>query len=499
MTNGRGKSDSSTVPARSPNKAEGPAAEATEGRGLAKGNSPKRNAFRTQGREDALSALERVRQAASSDRKQRFTALFHHIYDIARLRAAFLAIKKDAAAGVDGETWEHYGENLEANLQGLSRRLKRGAYRARPVRRVYIPKVGKPGELRPLGVPALEDKIVQRATVEVLNAIYEQDFLGFSYGFRPRRSPHQALDALAVGIGTRKVRWVLDADIRKFYDTLDQGWLVQFVEHRVADRRVARLIQKWLKAGVLEEGKRVQSEIGTVQGGSISPLLSNVYLYYVLDLWVQRWRQKQAHGDVIFVRFADDFVAGFQHRHEAERFLAELRERFAKFGLELHADKTRIVEFGRFAEQNRRQRGEGKPETFNFLGFTHICGRTRKGHFTVLRQTMRQRQQAKLRALKEELRRRMRTPIGEQGAYLRAVLTGHFRYYGVPMNGPALSSFHEAVGRLWWRTLRRRSQKPLPWRRLRRYIRCWFPSVRICHPYPLERLCVVTQGGSRMR
>jgi RNA-directed DNA polymerase len=305
MTNGHGKSDSSTVPAKSPNKAEGPAAEATEGRGLAKGNSPERNAFRTQGREDALSALERVRQAASRDRKQRFTALFHHIYDVERLRTAYLAIKKDAAAGVDGETWEHFGEALEANLQDLSHRLRRGAYRARPVRRVYIPKVGKPGELRPLGVPALEDKIVQRATVEVLNAIYEQDFLGFSYGFRSGRSPHQALDALAVGIGTRKVSWVLDADIRKFYDTLDQGWLGKFVEHRVADRRVVRLIQKWLKAGVLEEGNRVQSEIGTIQGGSISPLLSNIYLHYALDLWVQRWRQKQAQGEVIFLRFAD--------------------------------------------------------------------------------------------------------------------------------------------------------------------------------------------------
>jgi group II intron reverse transcriptase/maturase len=365
---------------------------------------------------------------------------------------------------------------------------------------VYIPKVGKPGELRPLGVPALEDKIVQRATVEVLNAIYEQDFLGFSYGFRPSRSPHQALDALAVGIGTRKVSWVLDADIRKFYDTLDHGWLAKFVEHRVADRRVVRLIQKWLKAGVLEEGKRVQSEIGTVQGGSISPLLSNIYLHYTLDLWVRQWRRKQAHGEVIFVRFADDFVAGFQHRYEAERFLAELRERFAHFGLQLHADKTRIVEFGRFAEQNRRQRGKGKPETFNFLGFTHICGRTRKGHFTVLRQTMRQRQQAKLRVLKEELRRRMHMPIGKQGAYLRTVLAGHFRYYGVPMNGPALNSFHGVAGRLWWRILRRRGQKHhLPWRRMRRYIQRWFPAVRICHPYPLQRLGVVTQGGSRMR
>lgn len=500
MTNGRGKSDSPIVPAKSPNNAEEPAAEAMEGRELAKGNSPERNAFRTQGREDAPSALERVRQAATRDKKQRFTALFHHIYDIDRLRAASLSIKKDAAAGVDGETWEHYVENLEANLQDLSHRLRRGAYRARPVRRVYIPKVGKPGELRPLGVPALEDKIVQRATVEVLNAIYEQDFLKFSYGFRPGRSPHQALDALAVGIGTRKVSWVLDADIRKFYDTLDQGWLVKLVEHRIADRRVVRLIQKWLKAGVLEEGKRVQSEVGTVQGGSISPLLSNVYLHYVLDLWVQRWRRKQARGEVIFVRFADDFVAGFQHREDAERFLAELRERFEHFGLQLHADKTRIVQFGRYAEQNRRNRGDGPPETFNFLGFTHSCGKTRKGHFTVLRQTMRQRWQAKLRALKEELRRRMHTPIREQGAYLRSVLMGHFRYYGVPMNGPALCSFRRAVAYLWRTVLRRRSQgNHMPWRRMYRHINRWFPPVRICHPYPLVRFGVLTQGGSRMR
>jgi RNA-directed DNA polymerase len=500
MTNGRRKSDRFIEPAKLPNKAEGPAAEAAEERERAKGNSPECNALRTQGRESTPSALERVRQAATRNKKQRFTALFHHIYNVERLRVAFLAIKKDAAAGVDGETWEHYGETLEANLQDLSHRLERGAYRAKPVRRVYIPKVGKPGELRPLGVPALEDKIVQRATVEVLNAIYEQDFLGFSYGFRPGRSPHQALDALAVGIGTRKVNWVLDADIRKFYDTLDQGWLVKFIEHRIADRRVVRLIQKWLKAGVLEEGKRVQSEIGTVQGGSISPLLSNIYLHYALDLWVQRWRRKQACGEVIFVRFADDFVAGFEHRHEAEQFLTELRERFARFGLQLHADKTRIVEFGRYAEPNRRKRGEGKPETFNFLGFTHSCGKTRKGHFTVLRQTMRQRWQAKLQALKVELRRRMHAPIREQGAYLRSVLLGHFRYYGVPMNGPALCAFRKAVGYLWRTVLRRRSQgNHLPWRRMRRYIARWFPPARVCHPYPLVRLGVFTQGGSRMR
>jgi RNA-directed DNA polymerase len=500
MMNGSGKSDSSKVPVKSPNKAEEPAAEATEGRGLAKGNSPERNALRTQSREGAPSALERVRQASRKDKKQQFTALLHHIYDVERLRVAYLEVKRGAAAGVDGETWEHYGKALEDNLQDLSHRLRRGAYRARPVRRVYIPKVGKPGELRPLGVPTLEDKIVQRATVEVLNAIYEQDFLGFSYGFRPGRSPHQALDALTVGIMTKKVSWVLDADIRKFYDTLDHGWLVKFVEHRVADQRVIRLIQKWLNAGVLEEGKRVQSEIGTVQGGSISPLLSNIYLHYVLDLWVQQWRQRQASGEMIFVRFADDFVAGFEHRQEAERFLAQLRERFAQFGLGLHADKTRIVEFGRYAENNRRRRGGGKPDTFNFLGFTHSCGKTRKGHFTVLRQTMRQRWQAKLRALKDELRRRLHAPIAEQGAYLRAVLMGHFRYYGVPMNGSAISAFRREVGYLWRTALRRRSQgNHVSWQRMRRFIERWFPSASVCHPYPLVRLGVLTRGGSRMR
>jgi RNA-directed DNA polymerase len=499
MMNGRGKSDRPAVPEKPPNVKE-PAAEAVEGRGRAKGNSPERNALRTPSRGGAPSALERVRQAARRDRKQQFTALLHHIYDVARLRTAYFAIKKDAAAGVDGQTWKQYGEKLEEHLQDLSARLKRGAYRAKPVRRVYISKEGKPGELRPLGVPALEDKIVQRATVEVLGAIYEQDFLGFSYGFRPGRSPHQALDALAVGIGTRKVNWVLDADIRRFYDTLDHGWLVKFVEHRVADRRVVRLIQKWLKAGVLEEGKRIHSDVGTVQGGSISPLLSNIYLHYVFDLWAQRWRRKQARGEMIVVRFADDFVAGFEHRQEAEQFLAELRERFAKFGLELHADKTRIVEFGRYAEQNRRRRGDDKPETFNFLGFTHSCAKTRKGWFTVLRQTMRRRWQAKLRAVKAELQQRLHTPLPEQGAYLRSVILGHTRYYGVPMNGPAVGAFRQAVGYLWRAVLRRRSQgNHLPWHRMRRLSARWLPSARICHPYPLVRLGVITQGGSRMR
>jgi group II intron reverse transcriptase/maturase len=465
---------------------------------VAKGNPPERNVLRTQGRAGTPSALERVRQAAQRDRKQRFTALLHHVYDVARLRAAYLALKRDAAAGVDGETWHSYGQTLEANLQELSDRVKRGAYRARPVRRVYIAKAD--GRQRPLGVPALEDKIVQRAVVEVLKAIYDTDSLGFSYGFRPERSPHHALDALTVGIDTKKVNWVLDADIRGFFDTLDHGWLIRFIEHRVADRRVVRLIQKWLAAGVLENGQRTMSEVGTVQGGSVSPLLANLYLHYVFDLWVQRWRTTQAQGDVVVVRFADDFVVGFQHRAEAERFLAELRERFARFGLTLHPDETRLIEFGRFADPNRRARGDGKPETFNFLGFTHSCAKTRKGRFTVLRQTVRTRWQAKLRAVKTELRQRLHQPVPEQGAYLRAVILGHNRYYGVPLNGPALSAFREAMAQLWWRVLRRRSQgNHLTWRRMGAYVARWLPTPRICHPSPRVRFAVTTQGKSRMR
>lgn len=498
MMNGRRKSDNSVVPEKLLNKAEEPAAEAAEGRGLAEGNSHERNALRTQSREGAPSALERVRQAAKSDKKQRFTALLHHVYSVDRLEKAYRAVKREAAPGIDGETWQHYGEDLERNLQDLSARLKRGAYRAKPVRRTYIPKAD--GRQRPLGVPALEDKIVQRAVVEVLNAIYEEDFLGFSYGFRPGRSPHHALDALSVGIWRKKVSWVLDADIRSFFDTLDHGWLVKFIEHRIADRRVVRLIQKWLGAGVLEDGKRIQSEVGTVQGGSVSPLLANIYLHYVFDLWVQQWRTKRAKGDVVVVRFADDFVVGFQHRHEAEQFLNALRERYAKFGLELHPGKTRLIEFGRFAEQNRGRRGEGKPESFNFLGFTHSCGWTQRGKFTVLRQTMRKRWQAKLRAVKTELRRRMHDPIPQQGAYLRAVALGHMHYYGVPMNGPALSAFSQELAFVWWRVLRRRSQgNHLPWRRMTPRVRYWFPHVRICHPYPWTRFDARTRGKSRMR
>jgi group II intron reverse transcriptase/maturase len=489
MMNEHRKSDSSVIPEKLPNKDPMGAAEAMEGRGLTKGNLLEQNALRTQGRGGVPSALERVREAAQKDKGERFTALFHHVYDVNRLKEAYYGLKRQAVPGVDGETWQHYGQNLEGNLKGLSERLKRGAYRAKPAQRAYIPKAD--GKERPIGIPTLEDKIVQRATVEVLNAIYEKDFLGFSYGFRPGRSPHLALDALAVGIMRRKVSWVLDADIRSFFDTLSHEWLVKFIEHRIADRRVVRLIQKWLNAGVLEEGKRIRREEGTVQGGSVSPLLSNIYLHYVFDLWVHWWRSHRANGEVIVVRFADDWVAGFQYQSEAQKFLRELKERFARFGLELHSEKTRLIEFGRFAAQSRLARGEGKPETFDFLGFTHICGRKRNGKFTVLRKTVRKRWQSKLKEVSQELRTRMHRPVPEQGAYLKSVLLGHMRYYGVPMNGRSLNAFRYALYRVWWKVLRRRSQKhSLTWKRMERLIVAWFPSVRIYHPYPSERVRV---------
>jgi RNA-directed DNA polymerase len=492
MTNGPGKSDRPAVPEKSPNKAGQPVAEGMEGRGLAKGNLPQQNASRTPSRKDALSALERVRQEAEKDKKLRFTALLHHIYYLDTLRMAYFRLKREAAPGVDGETWRHYGEQLERNLQDLSERLKRRVYRAKPVRRVYIPKAD--GRQRPLGVPALEDKIVQRAAVEVLNAIYETDFLGFPYWFRPGRSQHQALDALYTGLLTKKVNWVLDLDIKSFFDELSHEWLVKFVEHRIADRRVVRLIQKWLNAGALEDGKRIRVEEGTPQGGSASPLLANVYLHYVFDLWVHAWRQKHAHGDVIVARFADDIVVGFQSKTDAEQFRVELTERMQKFNLELHPEKTRLLEFGPFAINNRQRRGEGKPETFNFLGFTHICVKKRSnGMYTVLRQTTRKRLQSKLNEVNAELQRRLHAPIPEQGKWLQAVVRGHTRYYAVPMNTPALRLFRFQVGRLWHRTLSKRSQNGrVLWDRMRRLIARWLPLPSVCHPYPLRRTGVLT-------
>jgi len=490
--NGHRKSDSPTVPMKSPNKAGQPAAEVMEGKGLAKGNPRQQNAPRTQRRQGAHSALERVRLAAARERRMRFTALLHHIYELETLRAAYRSLKREAAAGVDGETWRHYGERLEENLRDLADRVKHGAYRAKPVRRVYIPKAD--GRQRPLGVTALEDKVVQRASVEVLNTIYESDFLGFSYGFRPGRSQHHALDALYAGLLTKKVNWVLELDIRGFYDSIDHGWLVKFVEHRIADRRVVRLIQKWLNAGVLEDGKRMRMEEGTPQGSSISPLLANVYLHYAFDLWVRAWRRKYASGDMIVVRFADDIVLGFQYKSDAERFWKELEERFRKFRLELHPDKTRLLEFGPYAVDQRKRRGQAKPETFNFLGFTHICGKKRSnGRFTVLRQTIRARLQAKLSEVKAQLKRRLHDSVPEVGKWLRSVVEGHNRYYGVPMNSPALRLFRFHVVRLWHRALSRRSQNGrVRWDRMWRLVNRWLPPPRIHHPYPLRRLGVIT-------
>lgn len=491
MMDDSGKSDRFVVPEKPSNEAGRPGEETVEGRQRTEGKPHQQNASRAQHRIGAPSALERIRQVATRDKKVQFTTLLHHVYDPNRLKASYFALKKDAAAGVDGDTWRHYGRGLYGNIEELSERLKRGAYRAKPVRRVFIPKAD--GRQRPLGVTALEDKIVQRATIEVLNAIYETDFLDFSYGFRPGRSQHNALDALYVGLLTKKVSCVLDVDIRGFFDSIDHGWLVKFIEHRIADRRIVRLIQKWLSAGVLEGDKLLRVEEGTPQGGSASPLLANVYLHYVFDLWVQKWRRTQAQGDVTVVRFADDIVMGFQHRAEAERFQAELRERFAKFRLELHPEKTRLLEFGPYAVTNRRQRGKGKPETFNFLGFTHICGKKRNGRYTVLRHTIRKRLQAKLSEIKIELRRRMHHPIRDQGAWLRSVVGGHIRYYGVPTNSAALHTFRRQVGWIWKRSLQRRSQRRhLNWQRMFRHIDRWLPPARVCHPYPLKRLGVIT-------
>ena len=502
MSHGRGKSDRGVVPKKLPNKAAGEApaaAEAVEGRLRAKGNAVQaRMSRRSMRAYDVTTALDGIRQTARGRRDAKFTGLLHHIYAIERLRAAYLALKRDAAAGVDGQTWHGYGMNLEANLLDLSDRLARGGYRPEPVRRAYIDKAD--GSKRPLGVPALEDKIVQRASAEVLGAIYEQDFIGLSYGFRPGRSAHDALDAVAVGVTARKVNWILDADIAKFFDTIEHAWLIKFVEHRVADPRVIRLLKKWLHAGVLEDGQITRSELGTVQGGSISPLLANVYLHYAFDLWVEQWRGRHARGDVIVVRYADDWVAGFQHRSDAERFRRAAEQRLGQFGLKLHPDKTRLIEFGRFARENRRRKGQSKPETFDFLGFTHCCGQTRQGKFMVLRLTSAKRLRAKLRAVKDELRRRMHRPIAEQGQYLRAVVSGHSRYFAVPCNGARVQVFRFQVARLWHRTLCRRSQgKHLSWQRMHRIVDHWLPRPRICHPYPNQRLIVTTQGKSRVR
>jgi group II intron reverse transcriptase/maturase len=432
--------------------------------------------------------LDRVRHAARQRKKERFTALLHHV-TVDLLRDAFLALKRRAAPGVDGLTWQDYEAELEGNLQGLHIRVQRGTYRALPVKRRFIPKPD--GKQRPLGITALEDKIVQRAVVMVLSAIYEEDFLGFSYGFRPGRSQHDALDALAVGIGTARVNWILDADIRSYFDRIDQSWLVRFLEHRIGDERVIRLVRKWLKAGVLDDGVWSVSETGTPQGAVASPLLANVYLHYVFDLWAAQWRRREATGKMIIVRYADDIVAGFEHEADARRFWDAMRTRFEQFALELHEDKTRLLEFGRFAATRRQRRGLGKPETFTFLGFTFICGKSRRGAFLLHRKTRGDRMRATLREIKAKLRDRRHDAIPEQGRWLRAVVTGYFAYHAVPTNSRALGAFHHHVTDLWRRSLRRRSQRnALTWTRMSKLVADWLPRPRILHPWPERRFAV---------
>jgi RNA-directed DNA polymerase len=488
MMHGHEKSDSAIVAVKPTNKAVPTAAEPVEPRAGAKGSARQQSTHRTQGRERVAQALERVRQAARQRKKERFTALLHHI-SIDCLRTAFFALKRDAASGVDGLTWPTYEADLDRNLTDLHERVHRGAYRALPSRRTYIPKAD--GKQRPLAVAALEDKIVQRATAAVLNAIYEEDFLGFSYGFRPKRGQHNALDALVVGITSRRVNFIFDADVASFFDSVSKDWLVRFVEHRIGDMRIIRLIQKWLKAGVLEHGVVTVSEKGTGQGSVISPLLANVYLHYVFDLWAERWRRHEATGDMILVRYADDIVVGFEHEADARRFWDDMRKRFEEFSLSLNPDKTRLIEFGRFAAERRAHRGLGKPETFNFLGFTFICERNSRGRFLVKRTTRRDRMRATLRRIKEELRRRMHEPIPEQGAWLKQVVRGFFAYHAVPTNGSALGAFYYYVKRIWLRTLRRRSQKDsFSWQRMHGLAADWLPQPRILHPYPDKRFAV---------
>jgi RNA-directed DNA polymerase len=496
--NGRGKSDGPIVPSKPPNNTAKAVAEAVEGRGPTKGNANQQNASRTQSRtNDAPSELERVREAATRDKKQRFTALFHHV-TVDRLRRAFHALRRNAAAGVDGVTWRQYHEELEGNLLDLHGRLHRGAYRAKPSRRAFIPKAD--GRDRPLGIASLEDKIVQRAVVEVLNAVYEADFLGFSYGFRPGRRQHDALDALVVGLKQKKVNWVLDADIRGFFDTIDHEWLVRFIEHRVSDRRIVRLIQKWLSAGVLHEGKKTVERVGSPQGATISPLLANIYLHYVFDVWVEQWRRRHAHGDVIVVRYADDMVLGFQHESDAKRFRLEFERRLSKFGLALHLDKTRLLRFGRFAPRDAARAGERGPGTFDFLGFTHICAMPKNGRYRIIRRTNKARMRATLKVLRDQLKRNRHRPIPEQGAWLRRVLQGYFQYYAVRTNGRRLAAFRTEVARAWLHALRRRSQRHrLTWKRMNVLVKRWLPPVRTLHPWPEERFFATTRGRSPVR
>lgn len=485
MMNGREKSDLAIVATKPTNKAGLAAAEPVERRAGTKGNVGQQSTRRAQDRVSVSQALERVRNAARHRKKERFTSLFHHLSP-AMLRMAFFALKRDAAPGLDGLTWQDYEADLDRRIEDLHKRVHGGTYRALPSRRRYIPKPD--GRQRPLAIAALEDKVVQRATVAVLNEIYEEDFLGFSYGFRPKRGQHDALDALAVGIGSRKVSYILDADIRSFFDEVSQTWLTKFLNHRIGDPRIIHLIQKWLKAGYLEDGAVTVSDKGTGQGSVASPLLANIYLHYVFDLWADRWRRREATGDMIIVRYADDIVVGFEREADAQCFWDAMRERLREFSLSLHPDKTRLLEFGRYAAERRAKRGLGKPETFTFLGFTFICGKSRQGKFLLCRRTRRDRMQTKLLEIKEELRRRMHQSIPQQGTWLKQLVSGFFNYHAVPTNTAALNAFRYHVTVLWLRALRRRSQKDrMTWARMGKLATDWLPKPRILHPWPSVR------------
>lgn len=486
------------VPKRTANTGRKRPVERLEGRAIPKGNGSQNAANWTQSQGLASTGLGAVRQAAQRDKSMQFTALLHHI-DVALLRTSYYGLKRDAAPGIDGLSWEQYGANLEERLQALHERVHKGSYRARPARRVYIPKAD--GSQRPLSIQCLEDKIVQQAVVYVLNAIYEVDFMGFSYGFRPGRGQHDALDALQVALYRRKVNWVLDADIRKFFDSMDHDWTMRFLQHRIADPRLLRLIRKWLKVGIYEEGRRIAQERGAPQGAVISPVLANVYLHYAYDLWAHQWRGRHARGDVVVIRYADDTVLGFQNRQEAVAFRQALETRLGRFGLELHRDKTRLLQFGRFAHEARVRAGKGKPKTFDFLGFTHYCTRARRNDwFVVGRKTIAKRLRVQLAEIKEQLRRRLHRPVHETGAWLNRVLRGHLAYYAVLGNGRSLSSFVYRVSWLWFRALRRRSQRSrMTWARFSRLRDRYFPTVRILHPQPLHRFDANTRGRSPVR
>ncbi len=482
------KSDASIVPSTQANNARAElAAESAEERDAAKRNvdqsSRSRAPQRKRGRSHGLAG---VRETARTQPELKFTSLLHHVTEDL-LREAFFDLKKTAAAGVDEVSWNDYEQGHEERIADLHGRLHRGAYRAQPSKRIYIPKPD--GQQRPIGIASLEDKVVQKAIVWVMHCIYEQDFVGFSYGFRPGRSQHQALDALVVALKGNKVNWVMDADVEGFFDAIDHEWLIKFLEHRIGDQRVLRLIRKWLTAGISDDGQWSTSTVGTPQGAVISPLLGNVVLHYVFDLWIQWWRQERCSGKVVVVRYADDIVIGFEHKSEAEMCLRELQDRFAKFGLKLHETKTRLIEFGRFAIERRQKRGEGRPETFDFLGFTHRCAKTRShGWFTIARESIAKRMRASLAKVKALLRRRRHWDPGAIGRWLSRVIHGWYGYHAVPGNMIRLQQFRDAIVRAWLAALRRRSQRHRwTWSRMQRLAHRLLPTPRILHPYPEQR------------